>query len=132
MNTASPAQDDINTDTTSTTSTTSTTAVELGTGTTAAQGSATPPLPSRTRRACLSRFFRRKRKVLIAHAIADEIADEAPRQKPARKPFIVLCPACDGIGHVLRDGSQVQLTCRLCWERGVVARIVADRYLRGE
>lgn len=49
---------------------------------------------------------------------------------PSHEPFIVICPGCGGSGRVLRDGSQVRLACRLCWERGVVARILADRYLR--
>jgi hypothetical protein len=39
--------------------------------------------------------------------------------------FIVQCPACKGTGKAIRDGSQVLVGCRLCWERGVVARIVA-------
>ncbi len=55
---------------------------------------------------------------------------DAKDRSPAHERFIVTCPGCDGSGRVLRDGSQVRLSCRLCWERGVVARIVADRYLR--
>lgn len=58
------------------------------------------------------------------------ISDAVPYVTPADKRFIVTCPGCGGSGRVLRDGSQVRLSCRLCWERGVVARIVADRYLR--
>lgn len=59
-------------------------------------------------------------------------ADGAPYQYPERKRFIVPCPACGGTGRVVRDGSQVRLGCRLCWERGVVARIVAELYMYGQ
>ena len=58
------------------------------------------------------------------------MATTGPPPETAHKPFIVSCPACEGSGRVLRDGSQVRLACRLCWERGVVARIVAEQYLR--
>jgi hypothetical protein len=68
----------------------------------------------------------RKRKQTPALLVTDETEHPAP----ARKPFIVPCPACDGSGRVLRDESQVLLACRLCWERGVVARIVARQYQR--
>lgn len=51
-------------------------------------------------------------------------------REPARLSVIVPCPACAGSGRVLRDGSQVLLGCRLCWERGLVARIAAEQYLR--
>lgn len=63
---------------------------------------------------------------------ADTVAgDPVPHgAPPTHRPFIVACPACKGKGRLLRDGSQVHLSCRLCWERGVVARIVADKYLR--
>jgi hypothetical protein len=44
--------------------------------------------------------------------------------------FIVSCPACRGSGRVVRQGSQVPVGCRLCWERGRVARIVAERFER--
>lgn len=44
--------------------------------------------------------------------------------------FIVSCPACQGSGRVVRSGSQVPVGCRLCWERGRVARIVAERFER--
>lgn len=44
--------------------------------------------------------------------------------------FIVTCPACRGSGRVVRQGSQVPVGCRLCWEHGRVARIVAERYER--
>lgn len=57
------------------------------------------------------------------------VADEAPFREPERKRFIVPCPACRGTGRVARDGSQVQLACRLCWERGVVAQIIAKLYM---
>ena len=60
------------------------------------------------------------------------VTDETPRNEAAHKPFIVPCPACDGTGRVLRDGSQVRLACRLCWERGVVARIVAEQHLQSK
>jgi Ribonuclease G/E len=59
------------------------------------------------------------------------ITDRSPRRSP-HEPFIVTCPACAGRGLVLRDGSQVHLVCRLCWQRGVVARIIADRYARAD
>lgn len=58
------------------------------------------------------------------------VNDAVPPGTPTHEPFIVTCPGCHGSGRVLRDGSQVRLSCRLCWERGVVARIVADKYLR--
>lgn len=63
---------------------------------------------------------------------ASGAGDPVPRVPPAREPFIVTCPACGGDRRVLRDDSQVPLSCRLCWERGVVAAIVANKYLRGE
>jgi hypothetical protein len=44
--------------------------------------------------------------------------------------FIVSCPACRGSGRVVRQDSQVPVGCRLCWERGRVARIVAERFER--
>ncbi|HEY3868119.1 MAG TPA: hypothetical protein VGM10_07200 [Actinocrinis sp.] len=56
--------------------------------------------------------------------------DKVPRRDPARKKYIVRCPACDGTGHVVREGSQVSVGCRLCWERGLVARIVAEIFER--
>jgi hypothetical protein len=49
--------------------------------------------------------------------------------KPRSGRYIVTCPACEGVGRVVRDGSQLALGCRLCWEHGVVARIVAAFYL---
>jgi len=58
------------------------------------------------------------------------VSDAVPHAAQTHEPFIVTCPGCGGSGRVLRDGSQVRLSCRLCWERGVVARIVADKYLR--
>jgi hypothetical protein len=57
------------------------------------------------------------------------VTDELREHQPAHKPYIVSCPACDGKGRVRRDGSQVLLACRLCWERGVLSRIVAEQYL---
>ncbi len=44
--------------------------------------------------------------------------------------YIVACPACEGSGRVVRPGSQVPVGCRLCWERGRVSRIVAERFTR--
>jgi hypothetical protein len=61
---------------------------------------------------------------------ATVVNDPVPHAAPTHRPYIVACPACKGKGRLLRDGSQVHLSCRLCWERGVVARIVADKYLR--
>lgn len=52
------------------------------------------------------------------------------RRDPPRKRFIVPCPACDGTGTVVRAGSQASVGCRLCWERGVVSRIVAESFRR--
>lgn len=43
--------------------------------------------------------------------------------------FIVECPACAGVGRVVRQNSQVPVSCRLCWERGRVSRIVARAFL---
>jgi Ribonuclease G/E len=48
-----------------------------------------------------------------------------------RRKYIVSCPACYGTGRVMRDDSLVATGCRLCWERGVVAQIVADSYSAG-
>ena len=59
-----------------------------------------------------------------------EISNGLLHPEAPRKSFIVQCPACDGSGRVLRDGSQVLVGCRLCWEHGVVARIVAEQYQR--
>ena len=47
-----------------------------------------------------------------------------------REKYIVSCPACGGDGRVVPPGSLAQVSCRLCWERGRVSRIVADKYLR--
>lgn len=46
------------------------------------------------------------------------------------KKFIVSCPACEGSGHVVPYGSRARVGCRLCWERGRVARIVAESWFR--
>jgi hypothetical protein len=60
-----------------------------------------------------------------------DIIDQSPEQSALmHQPFIVTCPACRGHRRVLRDGSQARLSCRLCWERGVVSRIVANKYTR--
>jgi hypothetical protein len=61
-------------------------------------------------------------------AKSDEF-DEVPGGGPAER-YIVLCPACGGDGRVIPPGSLAQVSCRLCWERGRVSRIVADKYLR--
>lgn len=44
--------------------------------------------------------------------------------------FISSCPAHRGSGRVVCQGSQVPVGCRLCCERGRVARIVAELYER--
>jgi hypothetical protein len=44
--------------------------------------------------------------------------------------LIVACPACGGRGWVKAPGSRARMGCRLCWERGRVSRIVADRFLQ--
>jgi len=51
-------------------------------------------------------------------------------QVPPKKKFIVSCPACEGSGHVVPFGSRARVGCRLCWERGRVARIVAESWFR--
>lgn len=61
---------------------------------------------------------------------ATVVSEPTTPAAPTHRPYIVPCPACNGKGRLRRDGSQVHLSCRLCWERGVVARIVADKYLR--
>jgi hypothetical protein len=66
--------------------------------------------------------------VLPAQRMPSSSSRIAPNQS-AHRPFIVTCPACGGDGRLQRDGSQAFLSCRLCWEHGVVARIVAERYL---
>jgi hypothetical protein len=38
------------------------------------------------------------------------------------------CPACFGTGKVPRLNSTILHGCMLCWERGVVSTIVADRW----
>jgi hypothetical protein len=48
---------------------------------------------------------------------------------PSRGRYIVDCPACRGAGRVPRPESTVLHGCRLCWERGVVSTIVADRWI---
>jgi hypothetical protein len=45
-----------------------------------------------------------------------------------RGRFIVDCPACLGTGKVARPDSIVLHGCMLCWERGVVSRISAERW----
>ena len=42
--------------------------------------------------------------------------------------FIVECPACLGSRKVPRQNSTILHGCMLCWERGVVSTIVADRW----
>jgi hypothetical protein len=60
------------------------------------------------------------------------VEDRPPTYENGRRgKYIVSCPACEGTGRVLRDGSAVVVGCRLCWEHGVVARIVADAYSPG-
>jgi hypothetical protein len=56
-----------------------------------------------------------------------EVVDDvdAPSER-----YIVACPACGGDGRVVPPGSLAQVGCRLCWERGRVSRIVADKYRR--
>ena len=44
--------------------------------------------------------------------------------------YIVDCPACEGTGKVPKPGSIVLHGCLLCWERGVVSPIVADRWFK--
>ncbi|HEV3172714.1 MAG TPA: hypothetical protein VGZ32_20375 [Actinocrinis sp.] len=61
-------------------------------------------------------------------ANSDEFSEVADRAPPER--YIVLCPACEGDGRVIPPGSLAQVSCRLCWERGRVSRIVANKYLR--
>ena len=56
-----------------------------------------------------------------------EIADGVPAEK-----YIVSCPACGGDGRVIPPGSLAQVSCRLCWERGRVSRIAANKYLRSQ
>ena len=52
------------------------------------------------------------------------------KQRPPRRGrFIVDCPACQGTGRVNRPGSTILHGCRLCWERGVVSTIIAERWL---
>ena len=46
-----------------------------------------------------------------------------------RGRFIVDCPACLGTRTVPRADSTILHGCRLCWERGVVSTIVAERWL---
>jgi hypothetical protein len=53
-----------------------------------------------------------------------------PERRGRDGRFIVSCPACQGSGRVVGSGSQVPVSCRLCWERGRVARIVAERFER--
>ena len=78
-----------------------------------------------TRLAHMPRYSRNQNNSSMFYVVTDEV----PRQEATHKPFIVPCPACAGTGRVLGDGSQVRVACRLCWERCVVARIVADQYL---
>lgn len=47
-----------------------------------------------------------------------------------RRKYIVPCPACGGSGRIVPRGSLARVSCRLCWERGRVSWIVADRYAR--
>ena len=52
----------------------------------------------------------------------------AESKTPRHGRYIVDCPACEGTGRVSRPGSVVLHGCRLCWERGVVSTIVAERW----
>jgi hypothetical protein len=45
-----------------------------------------------------------------------------------RGRFIEDCPACLGTGKAPRPDSIVLHGCMLCWERGVVSIIVAERW----
>ena len=49
-----------------------------------------------------------------------------------RGRYIVECPACLGTRKVPRLNSTILHGCMLCWERGVVSPIVADRWLSRE
>ena len=60
-------------------------------------------------------------------SMGGEAADGADHRE--RDRYIVECPACAGTGRVVRPDSQVPVGCRLCWERGRVARIAAARFL---
>jgi Ribonuclease G/E len=48
----------------------------------------------------------------------------------ARRRYMEECPACFGTGKVPRLNSTILHGCMLCWERGVVSTIVADRWRR--
>ena len=49
-----------------------------------------------------------------------------------RRRYIVNCPACLGKGKVPRENSTILHGCMLCWERGVVSTIIADRWRNRE
>jgi hypothetical protein len=59
-------------------------------------------------------------------------ASPGPASGPgsARRKYIVPCPACDGTGRIIPRGSLARVSCRLCWERGRVSWLVAERYTR--
>ena len=50
------------------------------------------------------------------------------QHRSASSRFIVDCPACLGTRKVPRQNSTILHGCMLCWERGVVSTIVADRW----
>jgi hypothetical protein len=54
----------------------------------------------------------------------------APGSGPGRRKYIVQCPACGGTGRIVPRGSLARVSCRLCWERGRVSWLVAERYAR--
>ena len=58
-------------------------------------------------------------------ASADSTRQAAAEQ---RRGLVVTCPACLGKGKVPRENSRILHGCMLCWERGVVSTIVADRW----
>lgn len=45
-----------------------------------------------------------------------------------RGRYIVECPACLGTRKVPRPDSTILHGCMLCWERGVVSTIIAERW----
>lgn len=63
-----------------------------------------------------------------SNRVVSLVKQNSDYDRSRRGRFPVDCPACQGLGKVPRHGSAELYGCQLCWERGVVSAIVADRW----
>lgn len=59
---------------------------------------------------------------------SDPPADAGSGAETQAGRFTVSCPACKGSGRIVPHGLSAPESCTLCFERGRVPRIVAERY----